>query len=68
MLKRSFMETNFTNSTSGQGFDGEENEKPAQKKAYLAPQIRHFGSVTDLTQNGPGRGADGCTTWADCTS
>ena len=60
------METNFTNSNPEPA--GEENERPTQKKAYEAPQIRHFGSVTDLTQNAPGRGGDGCTTWVDCTS
>jgi hypothetical protein len=59
------MDNNFTNSNLKPG--GEENEKPTQKKAYHAPQIRQFGSLTELTQLSPNRGGDGCTTWADCT-
>jgi len=59
------MNTNFTNPNLEPG--GDETEKPIQKKAYSTPQIRHFGSLTELTQLAPNRGGDGCTTWADCT-
>jgi hypothetical protein len=59
------MDTNFTN--QNQANAGQEIEKPTQKKAYHAPQFRHFGNLTELTQLAPLRGGDGCTTWVDCT-
>jgi len=59
------METNSTNpSLAGAG---EENEKPSSKKVYSAPQLRAFGSLTELTNLLPNRGADGCTMFLDCT-
>lgn len=59
------MDTNLTNQNHANA--GQENEKPAQKRAYHAPEIRKFGGLAEITQHAPFRGADGCTSWADCT-
>ena len=40
---------------------------PASKKIYHAPNIRHFGNMTDIVQAAGARGADGETIWTDCT-
>jgi hypothetical protein len=39
-----------------------------ERKAYAAPTLRHYGSLTELVQANPGRGQDGGTTGrVDCT-
>lgn len=39
----------------------------ASKKEYRAPKLLRHGSLAELVQLRPARGADGETRWADCT-
>lgn len=38
-----------------------------QRKAYIAPTLRHYGSLSELVQANPGRGGDGGMVIIDCT-
>ncbi len=38
-----------------------------ERKAYAAPTLRHYGSLTELVQANPNRGADGGNLMPDCT-
>jgi len=44
-----------------------DSDSSNEKKAYHTPQVRQYGSITELVQANPHIGPDGETTWADCT-